>query len=176
VNDPGVPQQCSQEVWMLQIMGFLCREGQTINWTWDSDGAPPMHANTSAAVVAGNPPPPGTDARFDPRPDSRMVRDGHGYRMPIDTPSTDTQAYFNGPIKSHDNWLIHWTDHPGGYRVPSDLFKPVASWKDHYFHAYVHGSSGRDEDNCDCYMSVRTAVAGTSGRAGPSSAGQPECR
>lgn len=167
VNDPGMPEECSEQEWAELAIG-LCSQGQDLNKTLTLKLGTPDEQTESTDRTTGDQIP------YDPRPEAEMRQDGWGYTQE----ATSGSSAVTGKVKSHDAPnIIHWLDAPGMHSGTSADWLPwLPVKKEHYFHSYVHGTTGRDEDSCDCYFSVTSVVLNADGSTGVSTITDPDCR
>jgi len=105
---------------------------------------------------------------------NEFVWDNHGYRRTGSAPPKDKAI--NGTLKAYEpgpaleqTATIHWLDAPGLHQVnEAYVLRNAPSHQDTYFHAFVHGSTGKAEDNCDCYFGIRSGVLNADGTPGAS--------
>lgn len=171
VNEPAKPAACTDDEWFKAKAAKLCDQGQNIS------------ATTIFRVGAANeilaPKKVGNDSfpYTVTRTAANFTKDGHGSKKPA-TAANGTAL--QGAQKSHDAPdLLHWLDAPGYFDIPAGaVFNRFLPQHTHnYFHTYVHGSTGREEDNCDCYFGVKTGVINAAGRAEDASLlTVPQCR
>jgi hypothetical protein len=84
----------------------------------------------------------------------------------------------DGALKAHEKNIIHWLDAPGLFAKPKDKFENLLPMSQKaYFHSFVHGTTGKDEDSCDCYFGMNTGVVDADGAAQASVLlKKPECK
>ena len=155
-KDPGVPAKCTKEEWQRLSMS-LCSEGQEINYT--------HHEMAGGADTAKPYKRDGKEYPFDKRKGASFGQDGHGYKKPSESGSPQVL----GTLKAYDPPnIIHWLDAPGLYNASSATWKPkLPTFDENYFHTYVHGTSGKPEDNCDCYHYVKDVALAADGSVAP---------
>ncbi len=159
-GDPGRPRKCSQREWEHLTAG-MCPEGQRVNAT--------IHFAKGTADAKDIP--NGDSPLYDPRVGGRTGPDNYT------SPEKSASPLVVGKKKSHDGTLVHWLDAPGARSRSSAAHqskKPMHV--DYYFHSYVHGSTGKKEDDCDCYLTVKTVVINADGSIGPSVMGPSLCQ
>lgn len=175
INPPDQGQTPDDE-WAVteSLLPYICEEGQRVNRTVRfRDGGPGeiIHHDPTTAVGATVP----TLYPYDPSKNpGTLQRDGWGYIAPGDSAS----PFLVGQAKAHDNPnLVHWADAPGLNNKPPNVFRGlVPARADHFFHAYVHGSTNDPDDDCDCYFGIRSFVIDAQGNAGaPSVLVAPAC-
>jgi len=166
VNEPARPAACSKEKWQMLIAAVLCTEGQNINSeiVFRAGAQNEIKVPTKGPKVAGQPRPefPYTAGTKDP---AKFTQDGHGYKVA----GNSADPTIKGNLKAYDFPKIHWLDGPGLTEAHSKHFKGLnPARQDSRFHAYVHGSSNTNADNCDCYFDLRNGVLDAQGNAGAS--------
>ncbi len=170
VNDPGRPAECTDEQW-FRLATTRCGQGQDLNGTLTGRVGTPREARFNQQDEAGN--------EFPYDPDAReagdFTRDRHGYRA---TGRSRSPAV-DGNLKTHDAPdLVHWLDVPGLNNRPPDRLNGLEPIRqDNLFRQFVTGSTGRAEDNCECFVGLRTGVIDANGDAQPATVTvAPVCR
>ena len=159
---PNKPEHIPQAEYneLLKILPYLCKEGQRINGTFVR--------TKSSGDIEKIPYENELGEKFSykvSKAKKDFTLDRHGYQATI---GELRKEQISGNIKVHDNRIIHWLDAPGFVNVPAGQKKGrEPKYADMYFHAFVHGSTGKTEDNCNCYMGVRSFVVDKKGNAGP---------
>lgn len=168
VNDPGRPQECSEIEWAALTYSHLCPELQLKNETIvRNEGLP---GETVAHASSG-----GTVAPYDSGANAALLTDGDGYGYQYPVRLNDENV--RGWIKAYEPGIVHWIDGPGiSFQPGQDFAGDEPMHQDISFLSYVHGSSGLDQDNCDCRFAIRSAIIDANGRARePQVLKQPEC-
>jgi hypothetical protein len=160
------PNHVTERQWQL-LMPYLCQEGQRMNGSVIAGKGGLFHGYYEGPYLDSQ----GREMPYEETRDwNRFMWDRHGYV----SPGTSTEPAVEGFLKAHGPAnTIHWLDAPGTFRSTwSD--KSILPIKQHlYFHAFLHGTTGRKEDNCDCYFGLETGVIDESGTALPASVISP---
>jgi hypothetical protein len=164
VNDPGVPPECSAAEWFDLAVRLLCTQGQDTNRTTTFRVGAPDETAFDKQDATGRSFPYDSRKR---RPES-FAQDGHGYRIPG---ASQQEEALRGVLKAHEAGpgRVHWLDAPGIHRrAPGGLRGLVPSRQDSFFRMFVTGSTGREGDDCACFVGLRTGVVDGQGAAQPS--------
>lgn len=175
LNAPAKPDGLDAAAWSDVEKAFpvLCSEGQRINSTLTlaRGKTDEKKIDEEAKDAAGATKKYPYELTEDP---DKMTWDGHGYRAPSDSGS----ATIKGALKAWDRNIIHWLDAPGIAAADKKVMARAApSSQSSNFHAFVHGTTGKDEDNCDCYFAMETGIVDANADAAASVLlKNPECK
>ncbi|MBD1545144.1 hypothetical protein [Roseibium aggregatum] len=173
LNRPDKPKGMDAEIWSLYEKMFpsLCTEGQRVNGTTVFNaGTPAKREYDVKETVGGNTvKKPYTETKDT----SKFTWDAHGYRVPGTGRRTVT-----GDVKAHEKNIVHWLDTPGLNQKDQSHFVGLGpAYANNFFHSFVHGTTGKDADNCDCFFGVQTGVVDANADAqAPKILKKPECK
>ena len=173
INRPDKPDGTEAAAWaeIEKIFPALCGEGQKINGTATMNKGLPGEKAVPMEVEV----PLGTESfpYEDTTDPAKFTWDGHGYRVTGDSPSPKIK----GAVKAWENNIIHWLNSPGYAAKRQVRINPaVPISQKNQFHAFVHGTTGKDEDDCDCFFGLETGVVGANGAEPSVVLKKPECK
>jgi hypothetical protein len=173
LNRPPKPAGFSEDGWTFLQSTFpaLCDEGQNVNGTTTTRKGLPDEKSVfieRETLVATESFP--YEDTTDPK---KFTQDGQGYRSTGQSLSPSVQ----GRIKTWDANIIHWLDAPGFASKPQAIVrKAIPISQKNQFHAFVHGTTGKDEDDCDCFFGLETGVVDLTGAEASRLLKKPECK
>jgi len=175
LNAPEKPKGYDAKKWseVEKLFPSLCTEGQRINGTdnfHDPDTGKPISKPILGKFKGATIP---FQYKVVTDDVDALTWDAHGYR----TPGTG-KGTVKGNVKSHEKNVVHWLDSAGFNQAPLSKIAKIAPTKsDYFFHTFVHGSTGKPTDNCDCFHGIRTAIVDGMGIAGkPQIISKPMCK
>ncbi len=171
---PSKPEGMDAAEWseVEKLFPLLCPEGQEENHTitFKIGKADQEERPKKVKTATGDKEYPYAETT---EPD-KLTWDGHGYRET----GRSKEPPVDGALKAHEKNIIHWLDAPGLFAKPKDKFENLLPMSQKaYFHSFVHGTTGKDEDSCDCYFGMNTGVVDADGAAQASVLlKKPECK
>ena len=174
INPPKKPDGMDEKNWSAieKLLPALCEEGQKVNGTTTIKRGTP--AEDSAPLKDKTVTPEKEYPYEDTTDETKFTWDAHGYRQPGKSADPD----ITGAMKAYDTNVIHWLDAPGLTAKPTATMKRYGPMSQkNQFLSFVHGTTGKDEDNCDCFFGIESGVVDANGKAGPSVLlKKPECK
>jgi hypothetical protein len=167
-GDPQKPANMTDANWakVKALFPYLCSEGQKTNRTFTFlEGKPGQFTRDDSRNGVSYP--------FSATDDgTKLDWDGHGYVAPSNAAPGEA---VRGALKAHaPEGVVHWLDAPGYHEVEPAAFEGLVPTRiDNYFHAFLHGTTGNPQDDCDCRLGIRSGVVDGEGRAQASSIVSP---
>ncbi|MBO6757808.1 MAG: hypothetical protein JJ902_15850 [Roseibium sp.] len=173
VNRPKKPGGLDAKTWaaLETVFPYLCPEGQRLN------GTHTFHAGTPREVKLHKKQKVGQNTVEFPYKETEDIKkfiwDAHGYRQ-----TGKGKTTVKGNVKAHDKNIVHWLDAPGLNMKGQKVFLKISPvHAQYYFHSFVHGSTGKKGDNCDCFFGLKTGVLDKNAEAvAPTILKKPVCK